>query len=139
MEKEEIIIDIPGLEMDISREALAEAAPKKRGGRKPGSKNKPKGSTAAEPAEVVETPAVKDLEEKRKAAVNNEPKIPMPKNASAPSSDVLGDLKARQAKKRKEEAAIKAKIAADPDIPNARITALEARMSAIEARMNAAK
>jgi len=144
-EMENVEIEIPGIEIDTagkivqtSREELgmqdAEEKPKKRRGRPPKAVAH---EVATEPKVIAETPAVKVLEEKRKATVNDEPKIPMPKNASAPSASILNDLKEKTAKKRKEEAAIAAKIAADPDVPNARITALEARMSAIEARLNA--
>jgi len=138
---EKINIEIPGLKLDTSREALGikevEAPPKKRRGRPPKAAAVEPEPKATKAKAIVETPAVKVLEEKRKAEVDNQPKIPMPKNASAPSASILGDLKEKQAKKRKEEADIAAKIAADPNIPNARITALEARMSAIEARLNA--
>jgi len=148
---ESVEIEIPGIEMEASgkivqtsREELgmqdAEEKPKKRRGRPPKvvAQEPTPNEVAPEPKVIVETPAVKALEEKRKATVNDEPKIPMPKNASAPSSSILNDLKEKTAIKRKEEASIAAKIAADPDIPNARITALEARMSALEARLNAA-
>lgn len=144
---ENIEIEIPGIEIETpgklvqtSREELgmqdAEEKPKKRRGRPPKEvvQDPASNEVAPEPKVIVEAPAVKVLEAKRHAAVN---KIPMPKNASAPAASILNDLKEKTAKKRKEEASIAAKIAADPDIPNARIMALEARMSAIEARLNA--
>lgn len=148
---ESVEIEIPGIEIgtsgkivQTSREELGmqnvEEKPKKRRGRPPKAVDQEPvpNEIAPEPKVSVETPAVQVLEEKRKAIVNDERKIPMPKNASAPSASILSDLKEKTAEKRKEEASIAAKIAADPDIPNARITALEARMSAIEARLNAA-